>query len=72
MTSTAAVKELLTDTEARVAKARAEKEYWRWARVHATVRAQTFAGHCAPIKGNKESARVTADEEVDQVTSSRR
>ena len=67
MTSTAVVKEPLTD-----AKAQAEEEYWRRARVRAIVRAQTFAGHFAPIKGGKESACVNADEEVDQVIGSRR
>ena len=40
--------------------------------MRATVRAQTFAGHCAPIKGDKGGACVNADEEVDLVTGSRR
>ena len=66
MTSTAAVKEPLTDAEAREVKARADKEYWRGAQVRATVRASTFAGHFAPTKDAKESACVNADDEVGQ------
>ena len=66
MTSTAAVKEPLTDAEAREAKARADKMYWRGVQVRATVRAPAFAGHFAPTKDAKESAGVNADDEVAQ------
>ena len=72
MTSTAAVKEPVTDAEAREAKARAEEEDWRGVRVRANMRALTFAGHFAPIKGAKESACGNAHGEVEQVIDSRR
>ena len=66
MASTAAVKEPLTDAEAREAKARADKMNWCGVQVRATVRAQAFAGHFAPTKDAKESAGVNAGDEVAQ------
>ena len=67
MASTAAVKAPLTDAEAREVKASAEKEYWRGARVRATMWALTFPGHFASINDGKESACVNADDEMGQV-----
>ena len=67
MASTAAVKAPLTDAEAREVKASAEKEYWRGARVRATMWALTFPGHFASINDGKESACVNAGDEMGQV-----
>ena len=50
----------------------ASAEYQRWARVRVTVRAQTLAGHRAPVKVEKESTRVAVKKKTKRVTGSRR
>ena len=50
----------------------ASAEYQRWARVRATVRAQTLAGHSAPDKGKKGGGRVAVKKKVKRAAGSRR
>merc|ERR1712143_150399 len=50
----------------------ASKEYQHWARVRATVRAQTLAGHRAVGKGKKRSVTGTVKKKVKRAAGARR
>ena len=50
----------------------ASAEYQRWARVRATVRAQTLAGHNAADKGKKGGGRDAVKKKVKRAAGSRR